>query len=91
MTALESALTQLVVLRPWKTCACCGRGYTESQWRALPWVGVQAVVEGEALELRNCACGTTHAMPVAEAASCAQCGATDGIDAACACHLGEDS
>lgn len=53
-----AALTRVNAAFP-KRCSCCGRMVaTLAAWRALPYVGVQAF-EDEALEYRNCACGST--------------------------------
>lgn len=40
-----------------KRCAC-GATYTRSTWRKLPFVGIW-----EHLELRNCTCSSTLAVP----------------------------
>jgi len=50
------------VSAPIKTCAC-GRSYTAEQWRRLRLVGIQPD-EPVDLELRDCECGSTLAMPV---------------------------
>lgn len=43
-------------------CAC-GKAHTLKDWHGLPIVGLQADVDdGEALELRNCRCGSTLAV-----------------------------
>jgi hypothetical protein len=44
-----------------KRCTCCKRLHTAGQWRALERVG-DMVDEVEALELRNCRCGSTIAI-----------------------------
>lgn len=44
-----------------KLCTCCARVISRAQWQSLPYVGV---CMGE-LELRNCACGSTLAIPLA--------------------------
>jgi hypothetical protein len=43
-----------------KRCGC-GCEYTPEQWQALPYVGVMRD-DVEALELRNCVCGSTLAV-----------------------------
>lgn len=53
----------------------CGREYCRSEWRALKLVGIQEFppIPGspeffvEPLELRNCPCGSTKAVPVSDA------------------------
>lgn len=48
-----------------KACAC-GRSYSETEWRSLPLVGVQHWEWGEANEMRNCECGSTLSVTLAE-------------------------
>ncbi len=59
--ALEDAHRAMVV------SACgCGRNYTHSGWSTLALVGVQddgAGLPDSVLELRNCSCGSTLAIP----------------------------
>jgi hypothetical protein len=51
-----------------KACRCCGREYSLSPWRELAYVGIQD--DGvEALELRNCACGSTLAIELGPGAT----------------------
>lgn len=38
------------------------RSYTAAEWAALPLIGFQDFGDGEPLELRNCACGSTLAI-----------------------------
>lgn len=49
-----------------KTCSC-GKTYTQEQWDALPLVGYQTFdlpgVSIPPLELRNCSCDSTMALP----------------------------
>lgn len=66
----EAILNHLlgVMLEPppvpdFKRCGC-GRLYTAEAWQALPYVGVQRLDDEPDLELRNCACGSTLAIPV---------------------------
>lgn len=42
-------------------CKRCGRSFTFDEWCKLPYVGLQ-VFPDETLELRNCPCGSTHAI-----------------------------
>lgn len=44
-----------------KTCTCCRRAISQKEWTQLRYVGVQAD-EVEALELRDCDCGSTLAV-----------------------------
>lgn len=48
-----------------KRCTCCGRLLAPLEWYALPFVGLWSAEEtGDvALELRNCRCGSTLAVP----------------------------
>lgn len=46
-----------------KVCGC-GAVYDATSWRALPYVGVQRLDDEPDLELRNCVCGSTIAVPV---------------------------
>lgn len=49
-----------------KTCKCCKRTFTSTQWADLPIKGYQddrdVYEDGELIELRNCSCGTTLAV-----------------------------
>jgi len=45
-----------------KRCNCCGQQYTETTWRGLHYVGLWEL--DQPLELRNCTCGSTLALPV---------------------------
>lgn len=45
-----------------KVCRC-GRDYTEASWAQLARVGLMSDGEGGSLTLRNCACGSTLAVP----------------------------
>jgi hypothetical protein len=45
------------------TCAC-GRTYTRAEWSRLPSEGTWEDGEGEALDLRRCACGSTRAIQI---------------------------
>ncbi len=45
-----------------KTCAC-GRVHSREAWSLAPLLGTWELGE-EVLELRNCACGSTMAIPV---------------------------
>lgn len=49
-----------------KVCRCCSRVFTREAWELLEApVGGLYMTDGETvLELRNCACGTTLALPV---------------------------
>lgn len=46
-----------------KTCRCCQRSYSAGSWKALEFKGLWRD-QVETLEFRNCACGSTLAMPV---------------------------
>jgi hypothetical protein len=46
-----------------KMC-CCGRAYTLVAWEKLESRGFQSFDDGEILELRNYACGSTIAFQV---------------------------
>lgn len=49
-----------------KACGC-GRSYTRDQWHRLALVGIQLVDdEMGPLELRNCPCGSTHAVDIGD-------------------------
>ena len=48
-----------------KHCAC-GRVYTPEQWLALPLCGRMHLPDGTDVELRNCKCGSSLAMRIAE-------------------------
>jgi hypothetical protein len=43
-----------------KKCGC-GRVHTQEGWKQLPFVGV---MHEDCLELRNCPCGSTIALPL---------------------------
>ena len=43
----------------------CGQSFTLAQWQQLPFVGTQATLDDELLELRNCSCGSTRAIDIA--------------------------
>lgn len=43
-----------------KKCGC-GREHTKEDWKQLPLVGV---MQEDFLELRNCPCGSTIALPL---------------------------
>lgn len=45
-------------LVPMKRCAC-GVGHTAASWRALRFVGIWDLGDGERAEMRNCTCGST--------------------------------
>lgn len=45
-----------------KTCTCCARAFTLSEWDDLPEVGTQPDEPGWMLVLRNCPCGSTLAL-----------------------------
>jgi hypothetical protein len=45
-----------------KTCAC-GRRYERHDWLRLAYIGVMRLFHDEALDLRNCACGSTLSAP----------------------------
>jgi hypothetical protein len=51
-----------VVPPPYKACPACQTGYTRVSWEGLPLTGRQSFDDGEVLELRNCACGSTIAV-----------------------------
>jgi hypothetical protein len=46
-----------------KSCRC-GCSYTESEWATLKSIGLMSDGDGGQLSLRNCACGSTLAIPV---------------------------
>lgn len=51
---------------PRKRCKCCGRTFHDLiDWDAIDHVGVQDFGDGDRFELRNCACGSTLAVPLA--------------------------
>lgn len=45
-------------------CNCCGRLHSAVSWVDLERVGLQDALDGEWLELRNCACGSTIACKI---------------------------
>ncbi len=47
----------------WPKQCGCGCSYTEHEWALLKFVGTM-VDDVESCELRNCACGSTIAMPI---------------------------
>lgn len=47
-----------------KRCTKCAKLHTAAEWRALEYVGIQDIDETEALELRNCQCGSTISVHV---------------------------
>jgi hypothetical protein len=53
-----------------KVCRCCGSAHSESQWDDLPVVGRlddrDDSLDGALLELRNCTCGTTLSVCLAD-------------------------
>lgn len=51
-----------------KTCAC-GRSYTADQWKVLPDAKVYTMENGEQQEQRNCPCGSTIVIVLAEGES----------------------
>lgn len=57
------------MLPPMKRCARCGAAFSPETWRALAYVGVQEDGEGGALSLRNCGCGSTLAIDLADEVS----------------------
>lgn len=48
-----------------KVCSC-GASYTEATWKSLEIVGEMHDGEGEAIELRNCPCGSTISIVIPE-------------------------
>jgi hypothetical protein len=42
-----------------KKCNCCGRTYDFNSWHGLPHRGYTELTEIEALEYRDCLCGST--------------------------------
>lgn len=48
-------------MAPFKLCSCCRRAISQEEWSGLPLVGIQAD-DVEALELRDCECGSTLAV-----------------------------
>lgn len=46
-----------------KTCRACGTSFDAAAWAALEYKGVQNFDDLEPLELRNCRCGSTIALP----------------------------
>lgn len=63
-------MTELV-----KTCRC-GRGYSAAEWAELRLVGLQPAADGRALEMRDCACGSTLCVDAPAALSCPHCSRT---------------
>lgn len=70
------------------TSCKCGRNYTATGWRLLSLVGEQQCDPGPALQLRNCACGSTISgelgdefadYPVCGGCGCPDCACGDGI------------
>jgi CheY-like chemotaxis protein len=49
----------------YKRCGC-GRWYTIDQWLALPLCGRMHLPKAATMELRNCACGSSLAMPLGD-------------------------
>jgi hypothetical protein len=52
-----------------KVCRCCGARYSAEGWAALPFIGVQVIdpndgLPPDVLELRNCKCESTLAIPI---------------------------
>jgi hypothetical protein len=47
-----------------KTCKCCGKAYTRSEFDELPEVGTMADEPGWMLVLANCTCGSTISIRV---------------------------
>ncbi len=46
-------------------CECgCGLRYDAHAWKCLPYVGKMIDDDGEEIELRTCACGSTRTVPV---------------------------
>lgn len=53
-------------MAPFKTCSCCRRAISREEWNRLHYVGfLGGVGADDRLELRNCACGSTLAIPLA--------------------------
>lgn len=57
-----NATIPTVVRNAVKTCTCCARAFTLSEWDDLPEVGTQPDEPGWMLVLRNCPCGSTLAL-----------------------------
>lgn len=47
-----------------KTCGSCGRHYTRRMFIALPSLGAMSDGGGGRLDLRNCLCRSTLALPI---------------------------
>jgi hypothetical protein len=46
-------------------CNTCGKDYTKDTWKKLHYVGVQQALNSkDNVELRNCPCGSTLAVPL---------------------------
>lgn len=58
------AVTRICRFR--ETCSCCGRKFGAAEWSRLQYVGIQEA-PGMSLELRNCSCGSTIALVLADA------------------------
>lgn len=56
-------VASLVKCGTFKTCACCGRRFTEREWNALPLLGEYAD-DVERICMKNCSCGSTIAVVV---------------------------
>lgn len=63
---VEAQLSAAPKHQPFKRCGCCGQAYTRRRWLQLKSGGVQP--GEEPLQYRQCFCGSTLAVPVADEA-----------------------
>lgn len=60
-----------------KTCGTCSRVHADAGWKALPLKGYVGHVKSGgrmyAVELRNCACGSTLGLEVEVSIECGRC------------------
>jgi hypothetical protein len=64
-TDIESLLSLLPdSTAPVKLCACCGAHHTLAGWQGLRYLGDCGVPGRLMVEMRDCACGSSIAMPV---------------------------
>lgn len=47
-----------------KRCTCCKRPFTQLEWNALQYVGIDRTDEKQARDMRNCPCGSTICIAV---------------------------
>ena len=85
LAATDAAIDRMLARHgrpPYKVCGC-GAAYSSTDWQALPLRGVQA---GE-LELRDCLCGSTLAVPL-PTLDCPDCDEPIGYGESKSCDCG---